>query len=118
MERGSLVKLCFPAGAKKLLFRVCMCVCLAGCKCVRECMISSGDRILRACFNWRPNANAWLVALHQLLLKSEVACSAGFGPGTKTNFGCLAFFYPQASNARHCCTSRICISCSTIGLYK
>lgn len=81
-------------------------------------MISSGDRILRACFNWRANANAWLVVLHQLVLKSEVACSAGFGPGTKTNFGCLAFFYPQASNVCHCCTSRICISCSTIGLYK
>lgn len=39
-------------------------------------MISSGDRILRACSNWRANANAWLVALHQLVLKSEVAHSA------------------------------------------
>lgn len=39
-------------------------------------MISSGDRILRACSNWRANANAWLVALHWLVLKSEVAHSA------------------------------------------
>lgn len=60
-------------------------------------MISSGDRILRACSNWRANANAWLVALHQLVQKSEVARSAGFGPGTKTDFGCLGFsFSPKA----------------------
>lgn len=39
-------------------------------------MISLGDRILRACSNWRANTNAWLVALHQLVLKSEVAHSA------------------------------------------
>lgn len=39
-------------------------------------MINSGDRILRARSNWRANANAWLVALHQLVQKSEVAHSA------------------------------------------
>lgn len=67
-------------------FHVCMGVCLAVCMYVCECMISSGDRILRACSNWRANANAWLVVLHRLVLKSEVARSAGFGPGTKTDF--------------------------------
>lgn len=41
-----------------------------------ECTVSSGDRILRAFSNWRANANAWLVALHQLVLKSEVAHNA------------------------------------------
>ena len=52
------------------------CVRLGVWECVWEYMISSGDRILRACSNWRANANAWLVALHQLVLKSEVAHSA------------------------------------------
>lgn len=59
-----------------LLFSVFACLCLAVYGCVWECMISSGDRILRACSNWRANANAWLVALHQPVLKSEVAHSA------------------------------------------
>lgn len=50
--------------------------CRGVCAYVGEYMISSGDRILRACSNWRANANAWLVVLHQLVLKSEVAHSA------------------------------------------
>lgn len=80
-------------------------------------MVSSGDRILRACCNWRANANAWLVALHQIVLKSEVAHSAeqGLALGQKQ---ILVAFYPQASHVCHCCTSWICVSCSIMALYK
>lgn len=55
------------------MFVFCVCPCVHE---KRECMINSGDRILRARSNWRANANAWLVALHQLVQKSKVAHSA------------------------------------------
>lgn len=35
MKRGSLIKLCFLAVVKKLLFHVCMCVSGCICMCVR-----------------------------------------------------------------------------------
>lgn len=57
-------------------------------------MVSLGDRILRACSNWRVNANAWLVALHQLVRKSEVALSAvqALALGRKQIWDALVFF--------------------------
>lgn len=56
-------------------------------------MISPGDRILRACNNCRANANAWLVALHQLVLNSEVAHSAAWGLALGQNQKSLALDY-------------------------
>lgn len=84
---------------------------------MRGCMISPGDRILRACNNCRANANAWLVALHQLVLNSEVAHSAarGLALGQKPKIARLGLFYPRAFNIRLCRTSRVHISRSTIG---
>lgn len=57
-------------------------------------MISSGDRMLRACSNWRANANAWLVALHQIVVKSEVAHSGvqSLARGQKQNLLALDSF--------------------------
>lgn len=103
-DKGLLI----VAAANELLFFVRV--------CVRECMISSGDRILRACSNWRANANAWLVALHQLVLKSEVAHSAvqGLALGQKQILVALDSFSFEPLNICHRCTSRISVSCSTI----
>lgn len=87
---------------------------------IRGCMISPGDRILRACNNCRANANAWLVALAPASaeLRSGPQCSAGFGPGTKPKIARLGLFYPRAFNIRLCRTSRVHISRSTIGFRK
>lgn len=87
---------------------------------MRGCMISPGDRILRACNNCRANANAWLVALAPASaeLRSGPQCSAGFGPGTKPKIARLGLFYPRAFNIRLCRTSRVHISRSTIGFRK
>lgn len=108
-----------------LLFSVFACVCLAVYGCVWECMISSGDRILRACSNWRANANAWLVALHQPVLKSEVAHSAvqALARGQKQNLVAFDSFILEHFMFVffcffHCSTSRDCISCSSISHYK
>lgn len=56
-------------------------------------MISAGDRILRACSNCRGNANAWLVALHQLVLNSEAAHGATRGLALGQNQKSLALDY-------------------------
>lgn len=62
-------------------------------------MISLGDRILRACNNCRANANAWLVALHQLVLNLQAAHGAGQGLALGQNQKSLALDYviPQRS---------------------
>lgn len=103
------------------LFFIYIYVCISVSRSIsahmRGCMISPGDRILRACNNCRANANAWLVALHQLVLNSEVAHSAarGLALGQKPKIARLGLFYPRAFNIRLCRTSRVHISRSTIG---
>lgn len=56
-------------------------------------MISLGDRILRACNNCRANANAWLVALYQLVLNLQAAHSAAQGLALGQNQKSLALDY-------------------------
>lgn len=51
-------------------------------------------------------------------IRSGPQCSAGFGPGTKPDFGCLGFLLASSLHICHCCTSCISVSCSTVGLYK
>lgn len=85
---------------------------------MRGCMISPGDRILRACNNCRANANAWLVALHQLVLNSEVAHSAACALALGQNQKSLALDYFILERSIFCRTSRVHISRSTIGCRK
>lgn len=102
-----------------------LCVCISVSRSisarVRGCMISPGDRILRACNNCRANANAWLVALHQLVRDSEVVRGAArrlaLGRHQKSPPR-PGLFCPPAFDIRLCRASRMHISCSTTAFHK